>query len=926
MSLLTVLPGQPDCDGLHAEGLLDCIEAVGPSDDASAGLHPHLRQLADTTPKTLRRAVTCATTLRDGVEDCVARVLALQDDEIAEVLRQVRKAMSSSDRPQRWQQAWGGSDGSALQPPGAPPSMESLDEVMPAPRAEEEDKVEELNNYLSGFAVRKALSAPAPTSAVPSQEPDDVARSLLQFSCSTYYCTEDETDMTVEVMRLGSQDLISEVFYAASDVSAVGVGRTKMPSGKQHRQVSGKLVFLPGENEKKVKIPILRGGTWSPAPEFQLELSHPRSASLSKNLHQCRIKVVDTYCFPTNRYRKQLEVNRVDDIPRWGLLTEYFRMNLSLNLAVRSGTLKTVLADFTHNGFYLMQLFMAVHLIDSVLSPSKTGGGDLITGRREADLICIAVVLLVLFLLLRFLDYRRSGWSVGTGSAFLLRTSLLRIFLNCDNSSRRDVNESDFLAAVTNDAEKLSCQGYVNMLGLVGLVGRLLVMLAFQVAAPLMFGHEELMLLATSSVVFPCFFGLLVLLRRASCVAAEHTRTCYERDVASHVLATMRNYCLIADYGKRSFFADSSEEKMKRLSLAAERAARVMSSDLSFPPVASMLLISAGIIVMGRGMLEGANISMGIFFVSLKVIADMGDVYASLYKTVLEMSSVFASLDRVVTCLNLKTDLAQRMALNHDSRGQTVKMRADMRMSQNTYAGVALDKIPIMLKEVRPGPGLQKLNGQLDIAQGELVSLVGPRNGGKTTVLKLLGGTLLPEGGLCFVPCHLRSVHLSAESVFFKGSLFENLCFGMDRADSDANVERVREILQMLELAELAKKYLDSGEPIDCSCLFSPTQLQLLSLARGLVANPELLCIHRATVGFDEETSTRIVAVLGKFVENKGLCQDPKTQRLRRPRTCILASASLAELDCCHSVFSVSQEGGMERIASSDVTMDMLER
>eukprot|EP00930_Biecheleria_cincta_P039742 TRINITY_DN27293_c0_g1_i1.p1 TRINITY_DN27293_c0_g1~~TRINITY_DN27293_c0_g1_i1.p1 ORF type:complete len:941 (+),score=165.49 TRINITY_DN27293_c0_g1_i1:405-2825(+) len=794
--------------------------------------------------------------------------------------------------------------------------------------AEEGDDVQEraeLNKWLAGFAVRKALCAPPATSPVPQMQ-DDVARSLIQFSCSTYYCTEDEEEMTIEVMRLGSQDLISEVFFAASNVSSVGVRRAKMASGKQHRPVSGKLVFLPGENEKRVKIPILRSGTWSPSSEFQLELTHPRNAGLGKNLFQCRIKVIDQFCFPTNRYKRQLEVNRVDDIPRWSLLMEYFRMTFSLNLAVRLGTFKTVLADVMHNCFYLVQLFMAVHLVDSVLSPSKNGAGEPITGSREVDLICIAVVILVLFFSVRYLDYRRSGWSVGAGSAVLLRTSLLKSFLNCDSTSRRELDENDFLAAVVIDAEKLSSLGYANMLGLTGLVGRLLVMLMFQVAAPLTFGHEELVPLASLSVAFPCFFGLLVLLRQASCVAAERARSRCEQDVAGHVLATMRHCNLIEAYGKRSFFEDRSEDKMKCLSLAVKRAGQAMCSDLSIFPVVSMVLMSACIILIGRGILEGANISMGIFLASLKVIADMGDAYASIYKSVLEMNSLFDSLDRVVTCLNLNTDLAQRMALNRDSRDQTVKMRAEIRMGQDTYGGVALDKIPIMLKEVRLGPGLQMLTGQLDIAQGELVSLVGPRNGGKTTVLKLLGGALLHEQGLCYVPCHLRAVHLSAESLFFKGSLRENLCFGMALDDSDADVERVRGILQMLELADVAKKYLDSDEAIDCSWLFSPTQLQLLSLARALVANPEMLCIHRAAVDFnDEEASARIVGILKKFVKSKGLCQDRKTaMHLRRPRTCILASASLAELDSCDSVFSVSEEGGMERIASSDVTVDML--
>merc|ERR1719329_465724 len=87
------------------------------------------------------------------------------------------------------------------------------------------------------------------------------------------------------------------------------------------------------------------------------------------------------------------------------------------------------------------------------------------------------------------------------------------------------------------------------------------------------------------------------------------------------------------------------------------------------------------------------------------------------------------------------------------------------------------------------------LKGLCEMKQGELVALVGPAGCGKSTMLRILGGAILPSNldansQLLFVPPHLRMLHVSSMPLFFEGTLMSNLVFGVSINDVDQRVDR----------------------------------------------------------------------------------------------------------------------------------------
>lgn len=91
-----------------------------------------------------------------------------------------------------------------------------------------------------------------------------------------------------------------------------------------------------------------------------------------------------------------------------------------------------------------------------------------------------------------------------------------------------------------------------------------------------------------------------------------------------------------------------------------------------------------------------------------------------------------------------------------------------------------------------------------------------------------------------------------------------------------------------------------------------------------MVANPEVLCIHKPTMPYDETRSSKVLAVLREHIKLRGLVQDSATMHLRRPRTCIFSSSKLLGVEMADHVYLVTRAGGITERSKSEITPDML--
>ncbi|WP_413206955.1 ABC transporter ATP-binding protein [Rhodospirillum sp. A1_3_36] len=150
------------------------------------------------------------------------------------------------------------------------------------------------------------------------------------------------------------------------------------------------------------------------------------------------------------------------------------------------------------------------------------------------------------------------------------------------------------------------------------------------------------------------------------------------------------------------------------------------------------------------------------------------------------------------------------------------------------------------------GLGLVDIN--LDIAQGEFLSLLGPSGCGKTTTLRVIAGFEAPTSGSVLLGGrdigHLRPYDRPVNTVFQDYAIFphmnvsENVGFGLSLRKIPVAEQRKR-ILNALELVGLADKAQSRVQAL------SGGQRQRVALARAIVCEPKVLLLDEPLSALD---------------------------------------------------------------------------
>lgn len=161
------------------------------------------------------------------------------------------------------------------------------------------------------------------------------------------------------------------------------------------------------------------------------------------------------------------------------------------------------------------------------------------------------------------------------------------------------------------------------------------------------------------------------------------------------------------------------------------------------------------------------------------------------------------------------------------------------------------------LKDVRVFYGqIEALKGiNLRLAQGEILAIIGANGAGKTTLINTISGVIKPRSGSILFRsdpieslqawriARMRIVQIpEGRKVFAKQSVLENLELGAfsrtDRQEIKSDVERMYSLFPVLadRRGQLAGT-LSGGEQ------------QMLAIARGLMARPELLLFDEPSMG-----------------------------------------------------------------------------
>jgi ATP-binding cassette subfamily B protein len=158
-------------------------------------------------------------------------------------------------------------------------------------------------------------------------------------------------------------------------------------------------------------------------------------------------------------------------------------------------------------------------------------------------------------------------------------------------------------------------------------------------------------------------------------------------------------------------------------------------------------------------------------------------------------------------------------------------------------------------------------NFNFNVRRGETIALVGPTGGGKSTIVNLVSRFYEPSkgritiGGQDYTDFSLHAIHSRIGMVLqtphlFSGTVRENLRYG--RLDASAEeIQNAAEIAGAHDFITKLEKGYDT-EVGEGGILLSVGQKQLISLARALLADPEIFIMDEATSSVDTLTEALI--------------------------------------------------------------------
>jgi ABC-type multidrug transport system fused ATPase/permease subunit len=170
-------------------------------------------------------------------------------------------------------------------------------------------------------------------------------------------------------------------------------------------------------------------------------------------------------------------------------------------------------------------------------------------------------------------------------------------------------------------------------------------------------------------------------------------------------------------------------------------------------------------------------------------------------------------------------------------------------------------------------------NLSLHIPSGQVVALVGPSGGGKTTIIGLLKRFYDPdEGSILLDDKPISTLNpvwyqkqlclVSQEPQLFATTIKENICFSL---------EEVPDMSVIIEAAKLANAHdfiMAFSEGYDTmvgerGIQLSGGQKQRIAIARALILNPKILLLDEATSALDSESEHLVQSAIDRAMHNR---------------------------------------------------------
>ncbi len=313
---------------------------------------------------------------------------------------------------------------------------------------------------------------------------------------------------------------------------------------------------------------------------------------------------------------------------------------------------------------------------------------------------------------------------------------------------------------------------------------------------------------------------------------------------------------------ENNFFGNT--EKMRGISVRSGRLSALFSSTVSF---VSALALSVVLWRGGRLTIEKAML-IGDLSVFMSYALGMLGPVQSIVNTLSQFIAIKANWERFIELMRVSSDVADKPEVIEKYGDAFAPKRENW---EQMCGNIRFENVSFTYPD---GDAEVLTDFTLDIPKGSMVAIVGETGAGKSTLVNLvcrfyeptkgkvlLDGKDLRERSVMWLHSHigyvLQTPHL------FSGTIRDNLLYGKP----DASEEEISSALKAVHASDIVEG-LDNGLDSvigEGGNSLSTGQKQLISFARAVLADPDILILDEATASVDTITEKKIQSAIKKL-------------------------------------------------------------
>ncbi len=490
-----------------------------------------------------------------------------------------------------------------------------------------------------------------------------------------------------------------------------------------------------------------------------------------------------------------------------------------------------------------------------------SAGGDFVEGIRntlnESDpqqvLIFIVIGLVFIVLVKNILGFMQVFFlsRAEQGVVASIRSSLYDHLLQLDMGFYTSARSGDVMARFTSDVGNMNWAMTEMMMS----VPRQFVLLLVYLGLALWASWR--LALITLLVFPPAMLFILILSRRLR----KKTHTSQEKlsDFSALLQETIFGIRIVKAFSMEKFegsrFASILDVHRKtETSLQRERA-------FASPVTEIMGSIASGFIMWygGSAILSGGSLSTGRFLVFLAASLSMMKPIKTISTANSRIQTGIASAERVFDLMDLEPAIKQPVdSVPFDSFHDTIEFR-DVCFSYETSVPVLTDV-------------------SFSLEKGEIIALVGPSGGGKSTIADLIPRFYDPDSGSILIDgSDLRTIDLEGlrrnlgvvtqETVLFNDTVRNNIAYG----EESIPIEKVRLAAEVANALEFIEDFPGGFDTIigERGARLSGGQRQRLAIARAVLKDPDILIFDEATSALDTHSERQVQKAIDGLIEGR---------------------------------------------------------